>query len=95
VDADPHAAQEDRRAERRRSYRITEAGRLVARAEAHRLAAILSSDATQALLRSPPCSPGAAVVARPSRQATECTIAVTGLTVPSLSSSVTVRIDLL
>jgi DNA-binding PadR family transcriptional regulator len=54
VDSDPRAVQADRRAERRRSYRITEAGRLAARAEAHRLVAILSSDAAQALLRSPP-----------------------------------------
>jgi DNA-binding PadR family transcriptional regulator len=53
VDADPLAARADRRAERRRSYRITEAGQLAARAEAHRLAVILSSDAAQALLRSP------------------------------------------
>jgi DNA-binding PadR family transcriptional regulator len=54
VDADPLATQADRRAERRRSYRITDAGRRAARSEAHRLAALLSSDAAQALLRQPP-----------------------------------------
>ncbi|HYN94988.1 MAG TPA: PadR family transcriptional regulator [Pilimelia sp.] len=40
----------DRRAARRRSYRITAAGRRAVRAEAHRLAALLASDAARAVL---------------------------------------------
>lgn len=44
----------DRRAERRRSYRITPAGRATAREEARRLAAMLASDAAQRLLQRGP-----------------------------------------
>lgn len=50
VDADPVPSRADRRAERRRTYRITETGRQVVRAEARRLAALLDSDTARALL---------------------------------------------
>jgi DNA-binding PadR family transcriptional regulator len=39
----PTAAPPDRRAERRRSYRITDAGRAAATTEAHRLAAMVAA----------------------------------------------------
>jgi DNA-binding PadR family transcriptional regulator len=48
---DVEAARADRRAERRRSYRITEVGLRAVRAEAHRLATLLSSETAQAVLR--------------------------------------------
>ena len=57
VDADPLVSRADRRAERRRSYRITEAGRVVVRAEARRLAALLDSDTARALLAPDPPEP--------------------------------------
>jgi DNA-binding PadR family transcriptional regulator len=50
VGADPAPARADRRAERRRTYRITETGQQVVRAEARRLAALLDSDTARALL---------------------------------------------
>lgn len=53
VDTEPLPNRADRRAERRRSYRITEAGRVVVRVEARRLAALLGSDTAQALLATP------------------------------------------
>jgi hypothetical protein len=46
------AVRADKRAERRRSYRITPDGHRAVRAEARRLATLLSSDTAQALLRS-------------------------------------------
>jgi DNA-binding PadR family transcriptional regulator len=51
---DHAAARADRRAERRRRYRITPVGRAAVRAEARRLASLLASDAAQALLRTEP-----------------------------------------
>jgi len=48
--ADLPAVRADRRAERRRTYRITETGRKVVTAEARRLAALLDSDTARALL---------------------------------------------
>jgi DNA-binding PadR family transcriptional regulator len=54
IGADPAAIRSDRRAERRRRYRITAAGQAAVRAEAHRLATLLASDTAQALLRDPP-----------------------------------------
>jgi DNA-binding PadR family transcriptional regulator len=50
IDVDAAAVRADRRAERRRSYRITETGLVAVKIEAHRLAAMLSSDAARALL---------------------------------------------
>ena len=50
VDADEAAVRADRRAERRRSYRITKAGLEAVRDEARRLATLLASDAAKALL---------------------------------------------
>jgi len=47
---DDTAVRADRRAERRRSYRITPAGRQAVRGEVRRLATLLASDAAQALL---------------------------------------------
>jgi DNA-binding PadR family transcriptional regulator len=47
---DETAVRADRRAERRRGYRITADGRRAVRREARRLAALLASDAAQALL---------------------------------------------
>jgi DNA-binding PadR family transcriptional regulator len=43
LDGDPTDAPPDRRAERRRSYRITDAGRSASTAEARRLAAMLAA----------------------------------------------------
>jgi DNA-binding PadR family transcriptional regulator len=54
VDSEPLPPRADRRADRRRIYRITEAGLFAVRAEAHRLAALLDSDAAKALLRMEP-----------------------------------------
>ncbi|GAA5179073.1 PadR family transcriptional regulator [Rugosimonospora acidiphila] len=54
VDADPLPPRADRRAERRRSYRITDAGHVTVRDEAHRLAALLDSDTARALLEPDP-----------------------------------------
>lgn len=48
------ALRADRRAERRRSYRITANGHRAVRDEARRLATLLASDTAQALLRSDP-----------------------------------------
>jgi DNA-binding PadR family transcriptional regulator len=53
IEVNEAAVRADRRAERRRLYMITEAGRAAARAEAHRLAAMLDSDAARALLAEP------------------------------------------
>jgi DNA-binding PadR family transcriptional regulator len=50
IDADPVAVRADRRAERRRSYRVTPAGRAAARTEARRLAVLLASGPARALL---------------------------------------------
>jgi DNA-binding PadR family transcriptional regulator len=50
----------DRRAERRRSYRITARGSDAVRAEARRLADLLASDAARALLEDPRTSGGSA-----------------------------------
>jgi hypothetical protein len=50
IDVDAATARADRRAERRRSYRITESGRVAVKAEARRLAALLASDAARTLL---------------------------------------------
>jgi DNA-binding PadR family transcriptional regulator len=50
VDIDAATAGADRRAERRRSYRITSAGLAAAQAEARRLADLLASDAARTLL---------------------------------------------
>lgn len=47
---DPSDARGDRRAERRRRYRITAKGHDAVSAEARRLAALLASDAARALL---------------------------------------------
>ena len=47
---DQTAVRADRRAERRRGYRITGAGRAAVRHEVRRLATLLASDAAQALL---------------------------------------------
>jgi len=54
--ADPEAARADRRAERRRRYRITPAGYAAVRNEAERLAALLASDAAQRLLEGQPAA---------------------------------------
>lgn len=51
IDPGEEAVRADRRAERRRSYRITAVGLCAVRAEAHRLATLLSSDTAQAVLR--------------------------------------------
>jgi DNA-binding PadR family transcriptional regulator len=51
VDLDEATVRADRRAERRRSYRITKAGLAAVRDEARRLATLLASDTAQALLR--------------------------------------------
>jgi DNA-binding PadR family transcriptional regulator len=51
LDLDVEAARADRRAERRRRYRITEVGLRAVRAEARRLATLLSSETAQAMLR--------------------------------------------
>jgi DNA-binding PadR family transcriptional regulator len=51
IGPDQTAVRADRRAERRRSYRITATGRDAVRHEVRRLAALLASDAAQALLR--------------------------------------------
>lgn len=51
IDLDEEAVRADRRAERRRSYRITKAGREAVRAEVRRLATLLASDTAQMLLR--------------------------------------------
>ena len=50
VDTEPGPSRADRRAERRRTYRITATGRQVVRAEARRLATLLDSDTARALL---------------------------------------------
>jgi DNA-binding PadR family transcriptional regulator len=50
IEVDEAAVRADRRAERRRQYLITEAGRAAARTEARRLVAMLDSDAARALL---------------------------------------------
>jgi DNA-binding PadR family transcriptional regulator len=47
---DETAVRADRRAERRRGYRITPTGRRAVRAEVRRLATLLASDTAQALL---------------------------------------------
>ncbi|SRR6266568_857032 len=47
---DGPAVRADRRAERRRSYRVTEAGRAAAAAEAHRLALLLDAATAAGLL---------------------------------------------
>jgi DNA-binding PadR family transcriptional regulator len=60
VDPEPLPPRADRRADRRRSYRITGAGLSAVRTEAHRLAALLDSDTAQALLRMEPDGPAAA-----------------------------------
>jgi DNA-binding PadR family transcriptional regulator len=60
VDADPLATQVDRRAQRRRRYQITDVGLALARSEAQRLAALVNSDPSQALLRSAPPGPAPA-----------------------------------
>jgi DNA-binding PadR family transcriptional regulator len=54
IGRDIAAVRADRRAERRRRYRITAAGRAAVRAEAHRLAALLASDTAQKLLQAGP-----------------------------------------
>lgn len=51
VDVDLTTVRADRRAERRRHYRITSAGLIAVRGEARRIAVLLNSDAAQALLR--------------------------------------------
>lgn len=48
--ADAAAARADRRAERRRGYRITPAGYAAVQSEARRLAALLASETAQRLL---------------------------------------------
>lgn len=53
VETDDVPTRADRRAERRRTYRITDTGQQVVRREAHRLAALLDSDAARALLDGP------------------------------------------
>lgn len=50
-DTDEEAVRADRRAERRRSYRITPTGSRAVRDEARRLANLLSSDTARAVLR--------------------------------------------
>jgi DNA-binding PadR family transcriptional regulator len=50
IDGDPGAATADRRAERRRSYRITPAGVGVARTEARLIATLLDSEPARTLL---------------------------------------------
>nr|WP_042187444.1 helix-turn-helix transcriptional regulator [Kibdelosporangium sp. MJ126-NF4]CEL18095.1 Transcriptional regulator, PadR family [Kibdelosporangium sp. MJ126-NF4]CTQ90676.1 Transcriptional regulator, PadR family [Kibdelosporangium sp. MJ126-NF4] len=52
IGTDEEAVRADRRAERRRSYRITPAGSRAVRGEARRLASLLTSDTAQAVLRS-------------------------------------------
>jgi DNA-binding PadR family transcriptional regulator len=58
VDAVPSVPRADRRAERRRSYRITGGGLVVVRAEARRLAALLDSETARALLEPDPTGNG-------------------------------------
>jgi DNA-binding PadR family transcriptional regulator len=53
IDSDEATIRGDRRAERRRVYRITDEGRRIARDEVCRLATLLSTDTAQALLREP------------------------------------------
>jgi DNA-binding PadR family transcriptional regulator len=50
IEVDSASVAADRRAERRRSYRITAVGENAVRAEARRLADLLDSDAARALL---------------------------------------------
>jgi DNA-binding PadR family transcriptional regulator len=54
IDLDQAAVRADRRAERRRRYRITAAGHTVVTAEAIRLAALLASPAARRLLAAGP-----------------------------------------
>ena len=53
IDLDEEIVCADRRAERRRSYRITPAGLDAVRGEARRLATLLASDTAKAVLRVP------------------------------------------
>lgn len=54
IDIDPAAVQADRRAERRRRYRITVTGQSAVHAEAARLATLLASPAARRLLAAAP-----------------------------------------